>query len=39
MILLMQNKQKEIKHTILGVSIMISFRILSLSIDYSCYNI
>ena len=31
MILLMQNKQKEIKHTTLGVSIMTSFRMLSLS--------
>lgn len=31
MILLMQNKQKEIKHTTLGVSIMTFFRMLSLS--------
>lgn len=31
MILLMQNKQKEIKHTTLGVSIRTFFRMLSLS--------
>lgn len=31
MILLMQNKQKEIKHSTLRVSIMTSFRMLSLS--------